>query len=147
MARQDPLRNFRFRLEIDGVTRAGFSEVSGLGATIGVISYREGTDPLGVRKLPGRVTYSNVRLKAGLTVGGGALELFEWFVAVFAGNMANARRNVVIVVQDEQGQDQARFVMSDAWPARYATNDLNAKGNEVLVEILELAHEGIERVQ
>ena len=27
MARNDPLRNFRFRLEIDSITQAGFSEV------------------------------------------------------------------------------------------------------------------------
>jgi phage tail-like protein len=147
MARQDPLRNFRFRLEIDQITRAGFSEVSGFGANLAVVDYREGTDPPGMRKLPGRVTYPNVMLKAGLTAGGGSLELFAWFAAAAAGNVASARRKVVIVVQDEQGQDQVRFVLSDAWPARYATTDLNAKGNEVLVEILELAHEGIERVQ
>jgi len=30
MARNDPLRNFRFRVEIDNVTRAGFAEVTGL---------------------------------------------------------------------------------------------------------------------
>jgi phage tail-like protein len=147
MARQDPLRNFRFRLEIDNITRGGFSEVSGLGANVGVIDYREGTDPLGVRRLPGRVTYSNVTLKAGLTVGGGALDLFNWFEAAATGNIASARRRVAIVVADEQGQDQARFVLFEAWPARYATSPLDAKGNEVLVEILELVHEGIERAQ
>ena len=36
--------------------------------------------------------------------------------------------------------------MSDAWPVKYGPIDLNAKGNEVLIELLELANEGIERV-
>ena len=53
MARDDPLRNFRFRLEIDNVTRAGFAEVAGLEITTQAIDYREGTDPPHVRKLSG----------------------------------------------------------------------------------------------
>jgi len=52
----------------------------------------------------------------------------------------------VIVVQDEAGVDSARFVISDAWPVKYDPSDLMAKGNEVLIELLELANEGIERV-
>jgi phage tail-like protein len=42
--------------------------------------------------------------------------------------------------------DAARFVVSDAWPIKYDPSDLNAKGNEVMIELLELANEGIERV-
>jgi phage tail-like protein len=57
------------------------------------------------------------------------------------------RKKVVIVVLDETGQtDSARFVISDAWPVKYDPSDLNAKGNEVMIELLELANEGIERV-
>ena len=54
---------------------------------------------------------------------------------------------VVIVVQDEAGADAARFVVSEAWPIKYDPTDLNAKGNEVLIELLELVNEGIERVK
>ena len=45
MARIDPLRNFRYRLEIDSITQAGFSEVAIAETTIEAIDYREGTDP------------------------------------------------------------------------------------------------------
>lgn len=147
MARQDPLRNFRFRLEIDNIARAGFSEVSGLEARIGVVDYREGTDPPRVRKLPGLTSHSNVTLKYGLATGGDALVFFNWFRDVSQGQVANNRRRVAIVVQDESGQDRARFLVSEAWPARYATGALNAQGNEVMIELLELANEGIERVE
>ncbi len=50
------------------------------------------------------------------------------------------------MVQDEAGTDGARFVITDAWPIKYDPSDLNAKGNEVMIELMELANEGIERV-
>ena len=146
MARNDPLRNFRFRVEIDNVTRAGFSEVSGLETTTEAVDYREGTDPTHVRKLSGLSKYSNVTLKSGLAVGAGALELFQWHRAIVDGQLVNSRRRIAIVIQDEAGADQARFVVSEAWPVKYVASPLNAKANEVIIEALELANEGIERV-
>ena len=144
MARHDPLGNFRFRLEIDGLQVAGFSEVA-IGATsIDVIEYREGSDPAHVRKLPGLRKFANVLLKRGVT---DSMELYGWYQQILQGQIAIARRRVVIIVVDDAGADQARFVVSEAWPAKYEAGDLNAKGNEVFIETLELANEGIERVQ
>jgi phage tail-like protein len=147
MARTDPLRNFRFRLEIDNVSRAGFAEVSIGANTTEAIDYREGSDPPHVRKLSGVTKYGNVTLKWGLTVGANALELFQWHRAIATGQLAQNRRRVVVVVQDEAGQDQARFVVSEAWPVKYETSTLSATANEVVIETLELANEGIERVE
>lgn len=146
MARIDPLRNFRFRLEIDSITQAGFSEVMIGETTIDVVEYREGNYAPHVNKLTGLTKYGNITLKWGLTVGGSALDLFKWHNDVSAGLVKERRKKVVIVVQDEAGTDAARFVVSDAWPIKYDPSDLNAKGNEVLIELLELANEGIERV-
>jgi phage tail-like protein len=130
MARNDPLRNFRYRLEIDNVAQAGFSEVAIAETTIDAVDYREGNEPPHVRKLSGLTKYGNVTLKWGIT----------------AGQIKDRRKKVVIVVQQEDGTDAARFVISDAWPVKYDPSDLNAKGNEVMIEMLELANEGIERV-
>ncbi len=146
MARIDPLRNFRFRLEIDNITQAGFSDVAIAETTIDAVDYREGTDPSHVRKLSGLTKYGNITLKWGITVGGTALDLFKWHADVSAGQIKEKRKKVVIVVQDEAGVDAARFVISEAWPVKYDPSDLNAKGNEVMIELLELANEGIERV-
>ena len=146
MARNDPLRNFRYRLEIDNITQAGFSEVAIAETTIDAVDYREGTDPPHMRKLSGLTKYGNITLKWGLTTGGNALELFRWHNDISSGQIKERRKKVVIVVQDEAGADSARFVISDAWPVKYDPSDLNAKGNEVLIELLELANEGIERV-
>jgi len=143
MARRDPLRNFRFRLEIDGLQLAGFSDVA-IGATITeTIDYREGTDPPLVRKLSGLTKYGNITLKRGIT---DSLELFGWHQQIVQGGLDNGRKRVIIVVQDETGQDKVRFVVTDAWPVKYDPGDLVAKGNEVFIELLELANEGIERV-
>jgi len=146
MARIDPLRNFRYRLEIDSITQAGFSEVMIAETTIDAVDYREGSDPPHVRKLSGLTKYGNITLKWGLTVGGTAMDLFRWHAEVSAGQVKDKRKKVVIVVQDEAGQDAARWVVSDAWPVKYDPGDMKGTGNEVLIELLELVNEGIERV-
>jgi phage tail-like protein len=146
MARIDPLRNFRYRLEIDAITQAAFSEVMIGETTIDAVDYREGTDPPHVRKLSGLTKYGNITLKWGLFVGANGLDLYKWHKDVAAGQVKAKRKKVVIVVQDEAGVDAARFVVSEAWPIKYDASDLKAAGAEVVIESLELVNEGIERV-
>jgi phage tail-like protein len=146
MARIDPLRNFRYRLEIDNIAQAGFNEVAIAETTIEAVEHRDGTDPPHSRKLSGLTKYGNITLKSGVTVGGTALDLFKWHNAVSAGQIKEQRKRVVIVVQDEAGQDRARFVIAESWPVKYHPSGLSGKGNEVFIEQLELANEGIERV-
>jgi len=144
MARMDPLRNFRFRVEIDNIAVAGFSEVFIGPTTTDVIDYREGTDPPHVRKLSGLTKFGNITLRSGLT---DTLDLYNWHRQIVTGQLAGNRRRVVIVIADEAGADRARFVVSEAWPAKYEPSALTATSNEVVIETLELANEGIERVQ
>lgn len=142
MPRNDPLRNFRFRLEIDQITQGYFSEVNIGDLTTDPIDYREGTDPTHVRKLSGLTKYGNITLKWGVT---DSVELYEWHKAVRAKGAMDNRKTVKIVVIDEAGADKASFLVSEAWPTKYDPSDLNAKGNEVFIELLELVNEGIER--
>ncbi len=141
MARRDPLRNFRFRLEIDGVQASGFSEVSGLDITTEVIEYREGSEPTHVRKMPGLTKYGNVTLKWGIT---DSTELHDWHRQIVDGTIE--RKSVVVVIIDEEGQDKARFEIVEAWPCRYQVNDLDGKGTDIAIEMIELCNEGIVRV-
>jgi phage tail-like protein len=144
MARKDPLRNFRFRLEIDGITQANFSDVAIGETTTDAIDYREGNEPSHVRKLSGLTKYGTITLKWGVT---DSLELYNWHKQIVGGQIQTNRKQVAIVVQDEAGADKARFVVTDAWPSKYDPSDLSGKGNEVFIELLELVNEGIERVQ
>jgi phage tail-like protein len=144
MPRTDPVRNFRFRLEIDGLQAAAFSEAMIAETTTEAIDYREGTDPMHVRKLSGLTKFGNVTLKRGIT---DSMDIYNWHKQIMAGQIQSNRKKVIIVVVDEAGGDKARFVITEAWPTKYDPSDLNAKGNEVLIELLELVNEGIERTQ
>ena len=138
--RENPYPNFNFAVDIGGGGEIAFAEVELPSAEIDVIEYREGADRTNaVRKLPGRVRYGNVLLRRGIS---GHLDVWEWFKAVRDGDLQ--RRDVVITLHDEQRQPVQRWLLRDAWPVKYEASDLNAKGNEVVIETLELAVESIE---
>jgi phage tail-like protein len=146
MPATDPLRNFRYRLEIDGIVQAGFSEVAIGDASNDPIEYREGNELTTVRKLKGLNKYGNITLKWGLT---DSIELSNWHRMIVddATPLSAARKTVVIRIQDESGADKAAYEITRAWPTKYNPTDLNGKGNEVAIESLELANEGIRRIQ
>ena len=122
--RHDPYKNYPFRVEIDGLASSGFAEISGLSAEADVIEYREGADVTSMRKLPGLITYANVTLKCRLTT---SRELFDWWMTVVNGNVV--RRNVVIVLLDDDHKEVLRWILHQAWIAKIEVGDLNAKGH------------------
>lgn len=142
----DPLRNFRYRLEMEGIVEAGFSEVAIGDASNDPIEYREGNELATVHRLKGLNKYGNITLKRGVT---DSIELANWLHMVVddATPLAAARRTVVIRIQNEAGEDKAAYEVTRAWPTKYEPADLNGKGNEVAIESLELANEGIRRIQ
>jgi len=143
--RVDPLKNFRFILEIDGITQAGFREVTIPDSTQDIVEYREGNEKtITPRKLPGQVKYGNITLKWGIT---DSLELYKWRELVENGKIKDARRNIAIVILDDEGNPAARWEFRDAWPSKYDAPDLNATANEVAIETLEIVHEGMKRVK
>lgn len=141
-ARNDPYAACNFIVEIDGVTKAGFSEVYGLGVEIEVLDYREGGDPSVVHKAPGLRKYSNITLKRAYTHD---LTLWNWMKSVIDDQLVRA--NVSITLLNNQRQPVARWSVSRAWPCKYDGPTLNAKDNEIAIESLELCHEGLERVE
>ncbi len=143
--RKDPYRNFKFLLEADGIVQAGFSEITIPDITSDVVEYREGNERNTVRKLPGLTKYGNITLKWGIT---DSMELYEkWRKPVEDGKVKEARKNVAIILMDEEGNAAARWEFEEAWPSKYDAPDLNAKGTDVAIETLEIAHEGMKRVK
>jgi phage tail-like protein len=142
--RIDPFAAFKFRVEIAGIQRAGFHEVSGLDAGQETIDYREGSDKtMTARKLAGLMKFSNIVLKRGITQD---MDLWKWRKLVMDGKIAEARRNGAIILIDGEGNDAARWEFRDAWPVKLSGPSLNATGNDVAIETLELVHEGLDRV-
>jgi phage tail-like protein len=138
----DPLRNFRFQVEIDGISNAGFSEVSGFDSTSDVIEYREGHDPSHVRKLPGLTKVGDVTLKWGLTDD---TRLFAWRQEIVDGTVT--RKTVYIIALDETGTERARWQCDNAWPSKLDTPDFNAKGNDVAISTLTISCEEVKRTK
>ena len=104
-----------------------------------VEEYREGGDST-ARKEPGNVSYSNIVLRRGLTK---SKDLFQWWDRVRDGTVD--RRNMSVVLLDDDRQPVATWNVSNAWPVRYVAPDLNAVSDDVAMETLELTHEGINR--
>ena len=146
MARQDPLRKFRFRLEIDGIEQAAFSEVAIGDAASDPLEYLQGNEPPTTRKLGGLTKFANVTLKRGIT---DSMELTDWHQLIVGGDtlQREIRKTVVIRIQNEAGDDIAAFEVARAWPTKLDPSDLNGTGNEVAIDSLELANEGIRRIQ
>ena len=138
-ARHDPAPAFNFVVEIDGIAAAGFAECSGLSSETDVIEYREGNErTLGVRKLPGLTHYGPVFLRRGITTN---RDLWDWRQSVIDGQLS--RRGVAITLLSESGEPVLRWMLRDAWIAKWEGPHLRARSSEVAIESIELVHEGI----
>ena len=137
---KDPYRGYNFRLEIDGIERGGFREVSGLDSSQDPIEYREGIDPLHARKMPGLNKYSNISLKWGTTDDA---SLWEWRKKAIDGKVE--RKNGSIILINDAGEDKTRWNFHNGYPSKWTGPSFNATGNEVAIETLEIAHEGLDK--
>lgn len=140
--RIDPHGNYNFLVEIQGIARAAFQEASGFDSSIDVVEHREGGENTTLRKLPAMTKYSNITLKWGTTDD---RDLYNWHRQWVTGDPAAQRQNGSIVLLDRQGREKVRWNFFNAWPAKWTGPSFNAEGNDVAIETLELAHEGLER--
>ncbi len=137
--RLDPFRTFNFRLEIDNTNVGAFSEVSGLSSDGDVAEYRVGTELANtVRKLVGLRKFTNITLKRGYTKDA---TLWEWYANI--SNGAADRRDGSVILMDEAHNDVMRWNFDNAWINKIEGPTMNAKGNEVAIESVELVHEGL----
>jgi phage tail-like protein len=139
-AREHPYTGFNFRVEIDGIAAASFAEVCGLESETAVIEYRTADSPTNSTiKLPGLTKFANIVLKRGITRD---TALWQWRKSIVDGNLD--RRNGTIVMLDETHTPVLRWSFRRGWPCRWEGPCLDAAANEVAIETLEIAHEGLE---
>lgn len=137
--RNDPYRSFNFEVDFGDQTIAGFTEVTGLNADGDVADYREGTDKVNsVRKLLGLRKYTNIQLKRGFTKND---RLWQWYASTANGR--NDRRDGTITLLDEQRRAVLRWRVRAAWVNKIETGGFKANASEVLIETVELVHEGV----
>jgi phage tail-like protein len=139
--RDDPYQQFNFLIDINGI-RAGFMECSGLTTDNDPIDYREGNDKaMSVRKLSGLRKYTNIVLKRGYTQD---KSLWEWRKANINGKVQ--RKSADVVLLDEDRNEVLRWRIHEAWISKWESGPFNAKTNDVVMETVELTHEGLELV-
>ncbi len=140
----DPLVGFQFALETQGMVTGYFSEVSGIGSENEIIEHKV-VDDKGhewVQKLPGRLKWTDVTLKRGLTDN---LQIWEWRQMVIDGKMGQARKNCSIKMYDRDYKLAARWDFVNAWPLKVTGPGVKSDSNELAIEEVVLVHEGLER--
>ena len=134
-----PLPKFYFEVSF-GDSIANFQEVSGLDTETQVIEYRQGdSSKFSTVKMPGIAKFSNVTMKKGIFVNDN--NFWKWFDAIKMNTIK--REKVTIQLLDEAGSPTMTWILTNAWPTKITGTDLKSDANEVAVETLELAHEGL----
>jgi phage tail-like protein len=137
--RDDPFASFNFLVEIDSVTKAGFSECSGLTMETDPIEYRNGNEPGTVRKIPGLPNkFSNITLKMGMTQN---TDLWKWRKTVMDGR--TERHSGSITLLNEERQPVVRWTFREGWPRKLDGPTFNAKNNEIAISTLEIVIEDL----
>jgi phage tail-like protein len=139
----DPYRGFKFKVQIGGITKAGFREVSVLDAGTDAVDYREG-DGTTMRKLAGLQKFSNITLKRGITTD---QDLWKWRSTIMDGKIKDNRKDGQIILLDDEGKEAAEWTFTDGWPTKWTGPTFNATANEVAIDTLEITHEGLKRVK
>ncbi len=134
-----PLPVFHFQVEWGG-NKIGFSEVSGLSIEVQPIEYRDGASPqYSVVKMPGIPKFSNITLKRGVVAADN--EFFAWLNTTKLNTVE--RRDLIISLLNENHEPTMSWKVINAFPVKVEGPGLKSTGNEVAIETLELAHEGL----
>lgn len=135
-----PLTKYHFTVDWGGA-QIGFTEVTGLSMEFAVIEHRNGASPDHTTiKLPGLKKFSNIVLKRAVSEND--KDFVNWLKTVQMNTVE--RRNIVISLLNERHEPVIAWKVRNAWPCKYEVSDLHANSNDLVYEIIELAHEGLE---
>ncbi|HAS45825.1 MAG TPA: phage tail protein [Microscillaceae bacterium] len=140
-----PIPKFHFKVTVGG-EEMGFQEVSGLKKTVEVIDYRVGDAvEFFVQKIPGLQKFDNITLKRGVYTD--EKQFSEWMKSVkdnlSSHDLGDARKDIVIELLDASQSPVMTWTVIRAFPVSVTYPDLNSTANEIAIESIELAHEGI----
>lgn len=134
-----PLPKFHFEVKWDSQVMS-FQEVSGLDTESQPIEYRHGDSPVfSTIKMPGIQKFSNVTMKKGVFKSDNSF--WDWYSQIKMNTIK--RVPVTISLLDEAGSPTMVWTLTNAWPTKISATDLKSDGNEVAIETIEIAHEGI----
>ena len=134
-----PLPKFYFQVKL-GDKEVPFQEVSGLDIEAQIIEYRHGNSKeFSTIKMPGIKKSGNITLKKGIFVKDNGF--WDWFNKIKMNTIE--RQTVTISLLDEAGAPTMVWTLKNAWPTKITGTDMKSDGNEIAVETVEVAHEGL----
>lgn len=134
-----PIPKFYFQVKWDSNVMS-FQEVSGLDTESQPIEYRSGDSPeFSVVKMPGIKKFGNVTMKKGVYKSDN--KFWDWYSQIKMNTIK--RVPVTISLLDESGSPTMVWTLANAWPTKISGTDMKADGNEVAIESIEIAHEGL----
>ena len=134
--RKEPFPSYYFAVEINGQTFP-FKSVSGLTIETEVIEFREGGSDT-THLFPGNTKYTNIKLTRAFT---GDRYLYDWYIATK--KKQPVKTNGQITMFDSHGTRIAAWNFVAGFPAKWEGPAFDASANEVAIETIEIAHEGL----
>ncbi len=135
-----PMTKFSFLVSWGSQTKIPFQEVSGLDSETQVIEYRHSNSPnYSTIKMPGIKKYGNVTMKKGVFVKHDSF--WDWYSKIKMNTIT--RTTVVIQLMDEAGKPAVTWTLANAFPVKISAPAMKSDGNEVAIETIEIAHEGL----
>lgn len=136
-----PIPKFNFSVDFDDVARnIPFQEVSGLDIESQTIEFRTGNSKtFSSIKMPGIRQFGNVTMKKGIFINDDAF--WDWYSQIKLNTIKRLTVNVKLL--DESGKVTMNWALNNAWPTKITGSDLKSDNNEVAIETIEFAHEGL----
>jgi phage tail-like protein len=140
----DPFVQFTFSIEVQGQISGMFSEISGLASENEVVE-QKAVDGKGIPyivKVPGRLKFTDVTLKRGITK---TKDFWEWRKLVENGDIASARKNATITMYDREYSPAAQWELINAWPVKVSGPQFQSDGNAFGMEEMTITFENYAR--
>lgn len=135
-----PLPSFSFQVTWGSVAKLAFQEVSGLDTETQVIEYRHSNSPAySTIKMPGIKKFGNITMKKGVFVQDNGF--WNWYSQIKMNTIK--RIGVVVQLLDESSKPTMTWTLINAWPTKISSPTLKSDGNEVAIQTIEIAHEGL----
>jgi phage tail-like protein len=144
--REDPIVAFKFGLELEGKLSGYFTQVGGIGSESEVVAHKVVNSDTGetiVQQIPGRLTWTPVTLKRGVT---SAMDIWKWRQMVVEGKIKEARTNCSIIAYAQDNKEIARWNFVNAWPSKVVGPEMDSGSTNYMIEDVTIVHEGVERV-
>jgi len=136
-----PPVGFHFKVEVLGLppndNDVRFTEVSGLSVEKGTEEVAEGGENRFIQKYPTRIKYPELVLKRGLLTRS---EVLNWIREGLESDQVTPK-NVDVKLLNEQHEPLITWHVVNAYPTKWAVSDLNAAGNTVAIETLQLYYQ------